>query len=174
MLATETTQIVTRLNLSGLLPVRDPAMVAVWHEDIGHLDYPLALEAARWLAHNRGSEAYGPVKPADLLDAVARVRRERVAAALGGPEVSLPKPPPEVDPDDIARYLAWQQAWVKAAGDGATAQQAEQHADAALGVVRRPQALTTRPTAAIAAQVAASLRAPGTRERDDDEREVGA
>ena len=30
MLATETTQIVTRLNLSGLLPVRDPAMVAVW------------------------------------------------------------------------------------------------------------------------------------------------
>lgn len=166
MLATETTQIVTRLNLSGLLPVRDPAMVAVWHEDIGHLDYPLALEAARWIAQNRGSEAYGPVKPADLLDAVARVRRERVAAALGGPEVSLPKPPPEIDPDDVARYLAWQQAWVQAAGDGATARQAEQHADQVLGVVRQPVVLSARPTAAIAAQVAGALRAPGTRDRD--------
>lgn len=167
MLATETTQIVTRLNLSGLLPVRDPAMVAVWHEDIGHLDYPLALEAARWLAQYRGSEAYGPVKPADLIEAVNRVRRERVAAALGGAEVSLPKPPPEIDPDDVTRYLAWQQAWVKAAGDGHTAAQAEQLADQALDVVRRPQVLEQRPTAAIAAQVAAALRSPGTRDRDE-------
>ncbi len=158
MLATETTQIVTRLNLSGLLPVRDPAMVAVWHEDIGHLEYPLALEAARWLAHNRGSAAYGSVKPADLLDAVNRVRRERVSEALGGPEASLPLPPREIDPDDVSRYLAWQQAWVQAAGDGRTAAEAEVLADRALGVVREREALTARPVAAVVAQVGRTPR----------------
>lgn len=166
MLATETTLIVTRLHMAGMLPVRDPAVVGVWHEDIGHLEYGIALEAAKWLSANRGSEAYGPVKPADLLEAVARVRRERVVAALGGSHVSLPQPPPEIDPDDVARYLAWQQTWVKAAGDGRSAGEATMLADQALDVVRQPEQLQRRPTAAIAAQVGSALRAHGTREHE--------
>jgi hypothetical protein len=162
MLATETTQIVTRLNLVGLLPVRDPAAVKVWHEDVGHLDYGTAVQAARWLEHNRDSTAFGQVKPADLLRAVGRVRAERIHALLGN--APTPAPPSELD-DDPAAGVRWQQAWIAAAGDGASMPLATEAADRALDVVRQPEALTARPTTAIVAQVAAALRSPGTRER---------
>lgn len=169
MLATETTQIVTRLNLVGLLPVRDPAAVKVWHEDIGHLDYATAVQAARWLEHNRDSTAFGQVKPADLLRAVGRVRAERIHALLGN--APTPAPPRELD-DDPAAGVRWQQAWIAAAGDGASMALATEAADRALDVVRTPEALTSRPAAAIVAQVATALRAPGSRDRLDESRET--
>ena len=151
MLATETATIIARLHMGGLLAVRDPAMVQVWHEDIGHLDYAIAREAAQWLGQHRGSESYGHAKPADLLDAVKRVRRDRIEALLGNRPI--PQPPDEISPDDVPTWVAWQQAWVAAAGNGASLEQAEAHADAVLGVARQPEALRPRPVAALVGQV---------------------
>lgn len=167
MQRSETLKVVARLNLANLTQARE-GQADVWHDAIGHLRYADADAAAIHLSATRGSDSYGQVKPADVLAVVAELRRGRVHEALGGPHGTLPAPPPEVDPDDVGRYLAWQQAWVKAAGDGCTAAEAERVADLALDVVRRPQALTQRPTAAIAAQIAQTMRAPGTRDRDDE------
>lgn len=158
MLAIETTTIVARLHLAGLLPVRDPAAVQVWHEDIGHLDYPTALDAARWLTQHRDSGAYGPAKPADLLDAVRAVRRQRINDLLGNSPV--PEPPAEIDPDDVPRYLAWRREWVAAAGSGATVEQANNHADQALGIERSAVEERVRPVAAIVAGVGRAIGAP--------------
>jgi len=114
------------------------------------------------------------VMPSDLRTLVRVVRADRVNAVLGH-EGSIPAPPAELA-DDVAKSILWQRACVAAIADGRAEDRAsaENLADEALGVERRPEALSPRPTAAIAAQVAASLRAPGTRDRDDDEREVGA
>lgn len=157
MLAAETTTIVARLHLAGLLPIRDPAAVQVWHEDIGHLDYPTALDAARWLTQHRDSGAYGPAKPADLLDAVKAVRRQRINDLLGNAPV--PEPPAEIDPDDVPRYLAWRKAWVDAAGNGASVAQANDHADHVLGITRAAVEQRTRPVAAIVAGVGRGIGA---------------
>ena len=151
MLATDTTKIVARLNFVGMLPVRDAAMVAIWHEDIGHLEFPLAFEAARWLSQNRGSAAYGQAKPADLLGAVKAVRRARIDDLLGNAPV--PEPPAELDPDNVGAYLAWRKAWVKAAGDGASVDQANAHADLVLGIERAEITTRHRNVAAVVAQV---------------------
>lgn len=167
MQRSETLKVVARLNLANLTQARE-GQADVWHDAIGHLRYTDADAAAIHLTATRGSDSYGQVKPADVLAVVTELRRRRVHDALGGPNGTLPAPPPEVDPDDVGRYLAWQQAWVQAAGDGCTAAEAERVADLALDVVRKPQVITQRPTAAIAAQVASALRAPGTRDRDDD------
>lgn len=161
MLATDTAEIVARLHLSGLLSVRDGAAIAVWHADIGHLDKATAVAACHWLEQNRSSDAYGPTKPADLLTAVARIKRDRIDAVLRG--APTPAPPAELDHDPAAG-VAWQQAWIAAAGDGATHDQATTHADTALAVARQPEQLRNRPTAAIAAQLGDALRMPGTRD----------
>lgn len=151
MLATETTAIVARLNMGGLLPVRDAAVIQVWHEDIGHLDYADALAAARWLTSHRDSHAYGHAKPADLLQAVKAVRRARIDELLGNAPV--PEPPEQIDPDDIAAYLAWRRAWVDAAGSGASIEQANSHADAVMGITRTAVETRPRPVAAIVASI---------------------
>lgn len=150
MLATETTAIVARLNMGGLLPVRDPAVVQVWHEDIGHLDYAVALEAARWLGQHRSSQDYGQVKTGDFLDAVKRVRRDRIEELLGN--APIPAPPAELDEDPRAG-VRWQQAWTRAAGDGLTLDAATAVADQALGVVRREEITRLRPVAQLLGQV---------------------
>lgn len=152
---TETLQIIARLNLAGLLPARE-GQSAVWHEDCGHLDYPTALEAARWIVANRSSDAYGPVKPGDLLDAVKVIRRRRIDDLIG----NSPVPIPPVDPDDVSAYQAWQRAWLSAAGAGANLLEATRHADTAIGHTRSADELAracTRPVAALVDQVANGL-----------------
>lgn len=133
---TETLQLIARLNIAGLLPARE-GQTAVWHEDCGHLDYPTAVEAARWIVANRSSDAYGAVKPGDLLDAVKVIRRRRIDDLIG----NGPVPIPPVDPNDVLAYNRWQRAWLSAAGTGANLLEATCHADAAIGHHRSDAAL---------------------------------
>ncbi len=106
------------------------------------------------------------VMPSDVRALVRVVRRARVDAVLGS-AAPIPAPPRELD-DDPTAGARWQRACVAAIADGHadTVPAAEKRADQVLGVVRQPVVLSARPTAAIAAQVAGALRAPGTRDRD--------
>lgn len=45
---------------------------------------------------------------------------------------TMPRPP--IDPDDIARYLRWQQAWTEWVVEGFSTQEATIHANQALHV----------------------------------------
>ena len=109
--------------------------------------------------------------PSDIPALVRAIRRRRVEALLAGGQT--PAPPVELD-DDPAAGVRWQQAWIRAAGDGATVEQATGAADRVLDVVRRPVALSAHPTEALVAQLAANLRAPGTRNRPVEGREETA
>ncbi len=150
----ETLNIVGRLVIAGLIPARE-GQGPIWHEAIGHLDYQQALDGVVWLERNRGSEAYGPAKPADVIDATRRVRSERVPQ-------NMPEPP--VDPADVPRHLAWQREWRRACADGLGSDAAEERADAALGIVRPAVECRQRDVRALVAAVAQSTHMP-SRER---------
>lgn len=152
----DTLNIVGRLVIAGLIPARE-GQGPIWHEAIGHLDYQAALDGVVWLERNRGSDAYGPAKPADVIDAAKRVRSERVPQ-------NMPEPP--IDPADVTRHLAWQREWRSACADGLTSEQAEARADQALGIVRAAVTTRQRPVAELVASVAAGLRMP---KRDEAE-----
>lgn len=103
-----------------------------WHAVVGDLRFDDCREAV--IAHYRDSSA--TLMPADLRVRVKQVRKDRI-----GDKVA---PLPPVDPDDVERYAQWQQAWVRAVGDGLTDDEAERSADMQLGVQREAIELKPR------------------------------
>lgn len=104
--------------------------------------------------------------PSDIRALVRVVRRQRVESVLGY-ATPTPPPPRELD-DDPSAGVRWQQACIDAIASGraTSVPEAIVDADLVLGVVRQPEQLQQRPTAAITAQLASALRAPGTREHE--------
>lgn len=139
--------------------------VLAWVKALDDVTLRDALDAIH--LHYRDTRDW--IMPSDIRALVRTVRRTRVETVLGY-TTPTPAPPKELD-DDPAAGVRWQQACIDAIarGDADSVEHAVEVADRALDVVRAPEALRARPTAAITAQVAAALRAPGARPRDEHE-----
>lgn len=118
------------------------------------------IEDATTVLRDHYRESTFPVRPADIVERVRRLRAARLRAweVAGGSE-----PAPPVDPDQVAVSIAWTRAFRHAIGSGATTEQADGYACQAVGVTR-PLEVEAAPRPAIAAALAGITRRVPPRE----------
>jgi hypothetical protein len=116
----------------------------------------IALTDAATVLRDHYRESRFPVRPADIVERVARLRsgRRRAWEVAGG---EVPVPP--CDPDDIAASIAWTRAFHHGIGSGLTTQQADDAACTAIGV-RRPPPLPPVARPALLAAVGSVTKRP--------------
>lgn len=97
----------------------------------------IALVDATTVLRDHYRESRFPVRPADIVERVGRLRsgRRRAWEVAGG---EVPVPP--VDPDDVAASIRWTRAFHHGIGSGLSTEEADAAACAAIGV-RRPEPL---------------------------------
>jgi hypothetical protein len=112
-------------------------------------DIPLADARITIVTHYRNTREW--IMPADIRNAVATLRRERVR------DMATPVPPETIHPDDTAKERAWVRAYVSAIGAGLNPDDADSAACALVEAPRWPIETATRPVAALIQQCADTL-----------------
>lgn len=128
------------------------ADVSAWSMVLDDID----LADAKAVLRDHYRESTYPVKPADIVARVRRLRSGRVRdwETAGGTE-----PVPPVDPDDTARTIAWTRAFRHAIGSGATTDHADAFACRAVGV-QRPPSIPAVPRPALLAALGSVTKRP--------------
>lgn len=139
----ETVALIAMLDRAGLTKARE-GMEDAWLMVLGTERAEDAFEATKRLIATRGNGNTWVV-PADVLEQIVLVRRERVRNVMQG---ALPMPPRELDPDDSGAYLAWTKTFTRALGDGLPLRDAETAAADAAGIAPVHRSLEEHRTSA--------------------------
>lgn len=144
---TEAVNVVAYLNRAGLLLAME-GQAAVWQDALWGVKYADAVEACRTLAREPLRNGRF-VTPADVLGAVRRLRAGRIRDRVA-PAPPVPLPP--------AIEKLFGQTYVRALGDGATEEQADELACSTVGVVRALESGSTRPVREVLANFAGARK----------------